>query len=144
MRRARAAAGGIRTNRGQAPPLKRTAVTALAVAALLSLGAFVVPVGAKSRNAAHRSANGRAMHRSTANRNGIMSGYHEPLCASRSSLCTDVFNNPGDEYVGHDEPSVEFKSSQPGSGNNMTYTVTLPKNPSTFPNGSGLGGATWD
>ena len=32
-------------------------------------------------------------------------------------------------YVGHDEPSLEFKSNIPGSGNDMTYLMTLPKDP---------------
>ena len=43
------------------------------------------------------------------------SGYAEPLCVSHSSLCADVYTNPGDEYVGHDEPSIEFKSGEPTS-----------------------------
>jgi hypothetical protein len=32
-------------------------------------------------------------------------------------------------YVGHDEPSVLFYSNIPGSGNHMTYNVTLPQEP---------------
>jgi len=32
-------------------------------------------------------------------------------------------------YVGHDEPSVKFISSTPGSGNTMTYFMRLPKDP---------------
>lgn len=32
-------------------------------------------------------------------------------------------------YVGHDEPSLEFYSNHPGAGNNMTYQMTLPKDP---------------
>ena len=37
-----------------------------------------------------------------------------------------------------------FKSGRPGSGNDMTYTITLPKDPKTQPNASGAGGATWN
>ena len=70
-------------------------------------------------------------------------GYQEPLCVSHSSLCADAYANPNGEYVGHDEPSVEFKSSVPGSGNDMTYTVTLPREPSSLPTESGAG-ATWN
>ena len=47
-------------------------------------------------------------------------------------------------YVGHDEPSVEFKSGQAGSGNDMTYTVKLPKDPRKQPNATGAGGTTWN
>jgi hypothetical protein len=34
-----------------------------------------------------------------------------------------------DEYVGHDEPSVLFYSSRPGSGNRMSYDLNLPTDP---------------
>jgi hypothetical protein len=72
------------------------------------------------------------------------SGQPEPLCLSRSSLCTDPYNNPYGKYVGHDEPSLEYKSGVPGSGNDMTYTVTLPTDPKQQPNASGAGGSTWN
>ncbi|HEY1593852.1 MAG TPA: hypothetical protein VGF74_00540 [Thermoleophilaceae bacterium] len=71
-------------------------------------------------------------------------GYDEPICQSPTSLCTDVYNDPGGEYYGHDEPSVEFKSNVPGSGNDMTYTMTLPTEPRQQPNASGAGGTTWN
>ena len=65
-----------------------------------------------------------------------------PLCSTQLSLCADAppgtFGN--DVYVGHDEPSVLFKSSVPGSGNDMTYTVTLPQDPKQFPTASGATG----
>jgi hypothetical protein len=70
------------------------------------------------------------------------SGYEQPICVSHSSLCTDLADNPG-HYVGHDEPSVIFKSGRPGSGYDMTYTVRLPKDPPTLPQANGTGG-TWN
>jgi hypothetical protein len=70
-------------------------------------------------------------------------GYHEPLCQSGTSLCADAYDSPGGEYVGHDEPSVEFKSGVPGSGNDITYTIGLPLEPPLFPTPSGAG-ATWN
>src|SRR5689334_23855059 len=36
-------------------------------------------------------------------------------------------------YIGHDEPSVRFLSSQPGSGNNFSMTETLPMDPARRP-----------
>jgi hypothetical protein len=36
-------------------------------------------------------------------------------------------------YIGHDEPDVNFSSSQPGSGGNATWTMTLPTDPSALP-----------
>jgi hypothetical protein len=71
-------------------------------------------------------------------------GYDTPLCESHTSLCADPAFNPASGYVGHDEPSVLFKSHVPGSGNDVTYTITLPKNPRQQPNASGVNSTTWD
>jgi hypothetical protein len=71
------------------------------------------------------------------------SAYEEPLCLSHASLCADVYTQLGDEYVGHDEPSLEFKSSEPGSGNDITYQVRLPDDPPQKPRADGSGG-TWN
>ena len=70
------------------------------------------------------------------------SGRYEPVCASRSSLCADPYNTVNGKYVGHDEPSLEYKSGLPGSGNDMTYTLTLPKDPKQQPTASGGAGST--
>jgi hypothetical protein len=40
-------------------------------------------------------------------------------------------------YVGHDEPSVKFISSEPGSGNTMSYGMKLPRDPRRAPTASG-------
>jgi hypothetical protein len=69
---------------------------------------------------------------------------NEPICQSKHSTCVDAQRYPNGEYVGHDEPSVEFKSNRPGSGNNMTYTVVLPRDPKVQPNATGDGGTTWN
>ncbi len=48
-------------------------------------------------------------------------------------LCAEVANPSdvfGSEYVGHDEPTAAFYSNVPGSGNHMTYSVRLPRDPS--------------
>ena len=59
-------------------------------------------------------------------------------------MCVDSQQAPYGKYVGHDEPSLEFKSNLPGSGNDMTYTMTLPRDPKTQPNASGARGTTWN
>lgn len=47
--------------------------------------------------------------------------------------CTDFHGYDGargydnGHYIGHDEPSVQFVSSAPGSGNNVKWVITLPK-----------------
>jgi hypothetical protein len=40
-------------------------------------------------------------------------------------------------YIGHDEPSVKFISSNPGSGNTMTYLQKIPVDPRVAPTPSG-------
>lgn len=87
--------------------MKRFRPIALALAGAVALGASAAPAsGAESQ-----ALRGK----------GAFSGYQEPLCTSRASLCADPYDNPAGEYVGHDEPSVEFKSNVRGSGNDITY-----------------------
>jgi hypothetical protein len=43
-------------------------------------------------------------------------------------------------YIGHDEPATLFYSNRPGSGNNVTYQMVLPKDPPTRPRQNGSGG----
>ena len=82
------------------------------------------------------------------------SNQHMALNCEYSSICAEVANPSEvfgtDEYVGHDEPSVVFYSSRPGSGNRMSYDLNLPTDPSpTNPTQAGksyefqLNGAFW-
>jgi hypothetical protein len=114
--------------------MNRSRRVMLALMGLLAIVAYAVPVGASA--AAGSSA---SPTRSTAD----FHGYQEPLCASRASLCADAYDNPKGEYVGHDEPSLEFKSHVAGSGNDIAYLMTLPTEPNAFPTQSGVG-ATWN
>jgi hypothetical protein len=43
-------------------------------------------------------------------------------------------------YIGHDEPQVQFYSNRPGSANDVTYQLRLPKDPPTRPQQDGSGG----
>ncbi|HLZ63513.1 MAG TPA: hypothetical protein VKR06_41800 [Ktedonosporobacter sp.] len=62
-------------------------------------------------------------------------------CATGYFGCTEVADSEevfgAGKYVGHDEPSLLFYSRQPGSGNHMKYTLTLPQDPAPFPVGGG-------
>jgi hypothetical protein len=71
------------------------------------------------------------------------SGDNKPLCSSHASLCADVYDKQGNQYVGHDEPSLLFKSGERGSGNDMTYRIRLPKDPQQQPRADGSG-STWN
>ncbi len=66
------------------------------------------------------------------------------VCDESSSICADPEGWLDGWYVGHDEPSVLFKSGQQGTGNDMTYLMTLPRDPQQQPNASGAGGTTWN
>ena len=77
--------------------------------------------------------------------NGYSSVYHS-LKVTMRSLCTDpYFKEAGGaeraydngKYIGHDEPSVKFISSAPGSANHMTYYMQLGKDPAATPTPSG-------
>jgi hypothetical protein len=64
---------------------------------------------------------------------------------TRAMACTDIrglernaaahdhrfFDNG--HYIGHDEPSIRFLSSRPGSGNDVTFTERLPVDPAASP-----------
>ena len=73
--------------------------------------------------------------------NGWSGRYHS-VKQPMMSLCTDpiaVKNGKATRfidngwYVGHDEPSVKFISSAPGSGNHMTYYQQLAVDPTAAP-----------
>ena len=66
------------------------------------------------------------------------------LCDSHASVCADPEAWVNGWYVGHDEPSVLFKSGETGTGNDMTYLMTLPSDPRQQPNATGVGGTTWN
>jgi hypothetical protein len=59
-------------------------------------------------------------------------------CASAKTTCTEVLDSEqvfgNNVYVGHDEPSLLFYSTKPGSGSHMTYNLTLPADPSATGN----------
>ncbi len=100
--------------------------SAIAFAGVLALCVFAIPVGtAGAASAVQKTAT-------------------KSLCTSLYSTCADPFDEVNDAYVGHDEPSIEFKSNLAGSGNNMTYKMRLPKDPAAQPNASGVGGTTWN
>lgn len=107
------------------------------VAALSVIAGFMVPVSIGQGAGSHAAA------AASGAKPGKL-GSWRPLCSSEASLCADVSGNLAGWYVGHDEPSLEFKSGVPGSGNDMTYTVTLPSDPKRFPTASGARGTTWN
>jgi len=117
--------------------LKRSRLAALSLLSLPLLAASALP-------ATVASAASQASSQAHVARASAESYYTAPLCSSNRSLCADSQTHLNGKYVGHDEPSLEFKSNVPGSGNDMTYTMVLPRDPKTQPNASGAGGTTWN
>src|SRR5580700_12199109 len=63
----------------------------------------------------------------------IQAGVKDDLaCADPRGSWGGRFYENG-RYIGHDEPSVRFLSSTPGSGNDFSITETLPVDPSAAP-----------
>ena len=114
--------------------MKRYVMTAISLLSFLVLAAASLPASAAS----HADTQARVMRATD------KTYFEHPLCQSYNSLCVDTSSHPAGGYVGHDEPSVLFKSGRPGSGNDMTYTVTLPRDPKKQPNKTGTGGTTWN
>jgi hypothetical protein len=113
--------------------LKRFKLVTISFAGLLAIAGVAVPASAAS-------------HASTGTRGERADAYAHarPYCQNYKSTCVDIYRHPKGQYVGHDEPSVLFNSNVPGSGNNMTYTVTLPSDPAKQPTASGKAGTTWN
>jgi len=106
----------------------------LLLAALFAFASVLVvlPEAASAKSAAELDCNGQSP---------LGTAVHAPLA------CTDIrgFNNEwnkntwdgrfydNNEYIGHDEPDMTFLSHQHGSGNNVTWTDTIPRDPSAAP-----------
>jgi hypothetical protein len=60
---------------------------------------------------------------------------HDPACTDMRSLYDGMPSRFVDNghYVGHDEPSIRFLSTAPGSANDVTWTEQLPLDPVALP-----------
>ncbi|MCU1428521.1 MAG: hypothetical protein JWL83_2521 [Actinomycetia bacterium] len=67
------------------------------------------------------------------------------MCEQHPYMCTDTarHKNYEGQYSGHDEPAVAFYSNTPGSGNQATYPLTLPRDSAVAPTNDATGG-TWN
>jgi hypothetical protein len=105
------------------------------LAGLALLGALIAagPVTAKPSRAAWH-----AKHKGELDCNGF-SNVQKPVtylqCVEFHGIGSERPEDNG-HYVGHDEPGIQFLSNKSGSGNAMSYDVTLPREPAAKPNGS--------
>ncbi len=122
-----------------------SAFAVLSVGAVLSLGAQGLATAATAHPAAAAHPASQAVaHPGTVKPRAVgeldcngLSPIQHP--AKAAVMCKDPRGSDGGRlfenghYIGHDEPSVRFLSSRPGSGNNFTMTETLPKDPGRRP-----------
>jgi len=109
-----------------------------------SAAVAIAPVAATSGTASQAAT--RMAHTAAASQHAHID------CATAAAMCTEVAQSDDvfGHYVGHDEPSMLFYSHKPGSGNRMSYNVTLPTEPpASNPNTANksysfeLSGADW-
>jgi hypothetical protein len=127
------------------PVLVRVSLLGSLLAVAIATAAFGSTAMAASVHGAAKHYVGKIVPATTYNQldcNGWSPKY-EPTRDTMRELCTDPIhiNAQGKAsrlidngwYVGHDEPSVKFISSTPGSGNSMTYYMQLPVDPGCTP-----------
>jgi hypothetical protein len=127
------------TGFGRGLKLRWLAVTLIASAAAF---ATVAPAGASAANRSVRSGTVRAMGELDCNGDSPVQ-----QAVRRTMACTDIRGFAGKSnannwnsrfydngvYVGHDEPDMTFLSNQAGSGDNVEWTETLPRDPAGKP-----------
>jgi hypothetical protein len=108
-----------------------------ALPVILTVVALILGLAAATTQAAHAASAGvRPAKVGGLDCNGL-SPVQRPV--KLAIQCTDPRGSDGGRfednghYIGHDEPSVRFLSTQPGSGDNTTLTERLPSEPAALP-----------
>lgn len=132
---------------GRLGPAKLSVLITLAVVGLL---APATALATHARAHVYRAHHLRLRHANDINRFGELDcNGNSPVQQSvrRTMWCTDVrgfasLNNANtwggrfydnNVYIGHDEPDMSFYSDKAGSGDNVTWTETLPLDPAALP-----------
>lgn len=114
-------------------------------AAVVLVGSSVLGIAqnAAARTTAHPAPHSKGWGEVAPNKVGELdcNGFSKIQRVVRPTMaCADVRNTvthgrfyDNGYYIGHDEPSVRFISSQPGSGDNVTFNETLGVDPSAAP-----------
>ena len=104
------------------------------------LGALAIVTGAQLTAGSAAAAAGGGWVKAPAQGELDCNGYSTVQKSIKVTLpCTDPHGANGSRfydngyYVGHDEPNLRFISNAQGSGNNFTWTQTLPTDPAAAP-----------
>ena len=130
-----AVAAGTRAGLGGRLPVERDRLAAVAATvAATAKTATTVATGAVAPNAVSEvDCNGWSPKYGTVRK---LAGDCARTRSRSSTARAERFIDNG-WYIGHDEPSVKFISSTPGSGNTMTYLTKIPVDPRKSPTASG-------
>ena len=107
-------------------------------AARIGAVAAIVAVGASAGTAGAAGGTGHVLPNRTGELdcNGFSSMQRSVkptlVCADPRTSRTERFEDNG-HYIGHDEPSLRFLSSRPGSGSDVTFVERLPVEPHRLP-----------
>jgi hypothetical protein len=124
-------------------PMKHSVFWRLSVVATATVTAAAMGATAASAGPAHTSGKTTATAASRASTASTVNWKNPLNCADDARLmCTEVqdYKNAFGWYSGHDEPSVLYYSNKAGSGNQMRYQLTLPREPSP----KVVPGRSWD
>jgi uncharacterized membrane protein len=132
--------------------MKRTilrSALALAIAALFGLTMTASLVSAPGAQASAGTTSARTAASYTPAKTGELdcNGFSPAQKEVRASECTDIRGIQGVDnsntwggkfydngvYIGHDEPDTTFLSSTPGSGNNVSWGLTIGRDPAALP-----------
>jgi len=135
---------------GQALPKRRSWRTLVVlvggIAVVAQLGAMGVAAAASPTTGTGVAAGGVQPNATNMLDCNGWSNKYESVRQQAGDLCTDpisVINGKATRfadngwYVGHDEPSVKFISSAPGSGNTMSYVMKVSTDPVAAPTANG-------
>jgi uncharacterized membrane protein len=128
--------------------LRRSTGLAFAISAALAMCAVLIPGQALA--ASHAKKHAKKHHAYKIRKTGELdcNGYSTRQHSLRLSMsCTDIRGLKGKvndntwhgrffdngHYIGHDEPDMTFLSNAPNSGNDVTWTETLPHDPTAAP-----------
>ena len=132
--------------------MKRTiwrSALALAVAALFGITMTASLVSAPGAQASAGTTSARTAASYTPAKTGELdcNGFSPAQKEVRASECTDIRGIQGVDnsntwggkfydngvYIGHDEPDTTFLSTAPGSGNNVSWNLTIGRDPAALP-----------
>ncbi len=123
-------------------PRSRLRAALVALTAAVGLFAVVLPVQASAKYTPRKfgelDCNGKSTMQQSVRKTMLCTDIRGLAGVNNRNTWDGRFYDNG-LYIGHDEPDMTFLSEKPGSGNNVTWTETLPTDPSALPTATSPG-----